>query len=141
MKCISLKQPFASLIADGHKTIETRSWQTKYRGELLICSSLTAYKNYQSAALIPEIISRELIRLYDLIGEYFPPVNPLGCAVCIVNLFHVRKMKIEDEMKACVYHGDFFAWFLKDIRKVKPFSIKGSMKIFDIDCENKIELI
>jgi len=141
MKVLSIKQPFANLIADGFKTIETRMWRTNYRGDLLICSSLTAYKNYQSAFLIPENISTELIRLYNLKGEYFPPVNPLGCAVCIANLFHIRKMKVADELKACVYYGDFFAWFLKDIRKVKPFLVKGSHKIFDIDCEDKIELI
>jgi len=39
MKVISLLQPWASLIVAGHKKIETRSWNTKYRGELLIHSS------------------------------------------------------------------------------------------------------
>lgn len=34
MKAIRLWQPWASLIALGHKTIETRSWPTKYRGPL-----------------------------------------------------------------------------------------------------------
>lgn len=36
MKALSLYQPWASLIAVGVKTIETRSWATKYRGRLLI---------------------------------------------------------------------------------------------------------
>lgn len=92
--------------------------------------------------MIPESISTELIRLYNLTGEYFPPIYPLGYAVCIVNLFHIRKMKLEDEMKACVYYGDFFSWFLKDIRKIKPSMVTGGLKIFDIDVdEDKIELI
>lgn len=36
MKALTLHQPWASLIALGAKTIETRSWPTKYRGSLAI---------------------------------------------------------------------------------------------------------
>ena len=39
MKAVSVKQPWASLIAEGNKTIETRTWPTNYRGDLLICAS------------------------------------------------------------------------------------------------------
>lgn len=36
MKAITLYQPWASLVALGHKPHETRSWPTSYRGSLLI---------------------------------------------------------------------------------------------------------
>jgi hypothetical protein len=39
MKVISLLQPWASLVVLGEKQIETRSWNTKYRGPLLIHAS------------------------------------------------------------------------------------------------------
>jgi hypothetical protein len=39
MKTLSIRQPFASLICRGIKTIENRSWDTKYRGKLLIHAS------------------------------------------------------------------------------------------------------
>jgi len=39
MKAISLWQPWASLMAIGAKTIETRSWSTTYRGPLAIHAS------------------------------------------------------------------------------------------------------
>ena len=39
MKAISIKEPWASLILNGHKTIETRTWKTTYRGKLLLCAS------------------------------------------------------------------------------------------------------
>ncbi|HEY1020688.1 MAG TPA: ASCH domain-containing protein [Flavisolibacter sp.] len=39
MKTISLLQPWATLVIRGVKTIETRSWQTAYRGPLLIHAS------------------------------------------------------------------------------------------------------
>lgn len=36
MKVITLKQPWASLVANGYKIYEFRSWKTNYRGEILI---------------------------------------------------------------------------------------------------------
>ena len=36
MRALTVRQPWASLIAAGAKTIETRSWSTGYRGDLLI---------------------------------------------------------------------------------------------------------
>lgn len=36
LKALSLWQPWASLVAEGVKTIETRHWSTRYRGPLAI---------------------------------------------------------------------------------------------------------
>lgn len=36
MKAISIRQPWAWLITQGHKDIENRTWSTKYRGSILI---------------------------------------------------------------------------------------------------------
>lgn len=36
MKAISLWQPWASAVAVGSKTMETRHWATKYRGQIVI---------------------------------------------------------------------------------------------------------
>ena len=36
MKVITLKQPWATLVAEGIKTWEFRSWRYNYRGEILI---------------------------------------------------------------------------------------------------------
>lgn len=38
-KTLSIKNPWAMLIARGYKDIENRSWQTKYRGKILIHAS------------------------------------------------------------------------------------------------------
>lgn len=72
MKAISLKQPWASWIAEGMKTIETRTWPTHYRGELLIVSS-----------------QKPVIR--DL---------PVGQALCVVNLADCRRMIEKDQPAA-----------------------------------------
>lgn len=41
MKVITIREPWASLIGVKIKKIETRSWYTKYRGELYIHAGLT----------------------------------------------------------------------------------------------------
>ena len=53
MKVITIKQPFATLIAEGLKEYEFRTWKTKFRGELLIHAgygidkiAIEKYKNY-----------------------------------------------------------------------------------------------
>lgn len=45
MKVLSIKEPFATLIKDGVKIYETRSWKTNYRGELYIHASLGLSKS------------------------------------------------------------------------------------------------
>lgn len=39
MKALSVRAPWAEMIASGAKTLEIRSRRTHYRGELLICQS------------------------------------------------------------------------------------------------------
>ncbi len=40
MRALSIRQPWAWLIANGYKDIENRSWQTKYRGPFLVHAGL-----------------------------------------------------------------------------------------------------
>lgn len=39
LKVLSVKQPWASLIVNGQKDVENRTWKTRYRGRLLIHAS------------------------------------------------------------------------------------------------------
>ena len=106
MKAISLYQPYASWIAQGKKTIETRFWSTKYRGDLLIVSTKKpVYKNL-----------------------------PLGKALCIVNVVNCRQMRLEDENKAlCKFAHNLWAWELEDLRPIEPFNVKGSQGFYEVD--------
>ena len=104
-KAISLKQPWANLVANGKKTIETRKWMTKYRGDLVICSS----KN--------------------------PNIYPAGYALCTVELYDIKPMTDSHEKAACikVYPGAY-SWFLRNLRPINPpVPVKGSLGIFKID--------
>ena len=39
--CLSVRQPWASLIVSGFKSVENRSWKTDYRGTIAIHASGT----------------------------------------------------------------------------------------------------
>lgn len=45
MRALSLWQPWASLICDGRKTIETRNWEMLYRGPLAIHAAMRVEKD------------------------------------------------------------------------------------------------
>ena len=45
MKAITLKEPWASLVVNGYKTYEFRSWKTSYRGKILIHAAKSCDKN------------------------------------------------------------------------------------------------
>ncbi|WP_339221902.1 ASCH domain-containing protein [Paenibacillus sp. FSL H8-0332] len=44
MKCLTIRQPWATLIALGEKQIETRTWRTAHRGELAIHAGMQVNK-------------------------------------------------------------------------------------------------
>jgi hypothetical protein len=60
MKAISIRQPWASQIADGTKIIEYRSWPTSYRGPLLVCAS--------ARPVVSGVLSGVAICVIDVVG-------------------------------------------------------------------------
>ena len=67
MKCLSLKQPYADLLAFGEKTIELRKWNTRFRGEFLIHAS----KNIDIQACERLDIDIDKLTIGAIIGSAF----------------------------------------------------------------------
>lgn len=106
MKALSIKQPWANMIMNGQKTIETRTWSTIYRGRLAIVSSRQPD--------LPNMLSGRLL--------------------CICELDDCRPMIELDEPAACCeFYEGAYAWVLSNIRKVVPVSIRGQMGLYQID--------
>jgi hypothetical protein len=107
MKALSIKQPWASLIASGRKTIELRTWQTHYRGPLIVCSSGSPRR-----------------------GTPFE-IGPRGVALCVVELESIERASPLHERAACsgVNPGEF-AWHLSNPRPFEPLPYKGQLNIF-----------
>lgn len=53
MKALSIRQPWAWLIAHGYKPVENRTWKTNYRGPILLHASqgMTRFEYEEAAAV------------------------------------------------------------------------------------------
>jgi len=137
MKALSIKQPWAKWIAQDLKTLEIRSWQTKYRGQFLIVSSKKADQYLLKA--FPKTIHPEK-GIWHESRENDPLANDyyhLGKAISVVELTHIEPFKPEHEAAAlCDYAPGLYAWHLKLIKRIeKPFEVKGQLNIYNVDFE------
>jgi hypothetical protein len=78
MKALSIKQPWASLIAHGIKDIENRTWKTKFRGRIYIHASAPKKFNIQltdeqtlAAAPVLKTAFEGTMSFGAIIGEVF----------------------------------------------------------------------
>lgn len=88
MKVITLKQPWASLVAYGYKKYEFRSWKLNYRGDIIIHAGLGIDKeamnmvkdlklDYPSKKLLAIVHIDDCILLNDNISKKINNENPL----------------------------------------------------------------
>lgn len=111
INAISVKEPWASRIAYGGKTIETRTWRAPRRavGEwLLICASAR------------------------------PKSQVSGNAVAVARLAECRPGHDEDSQAAQCSCFGLWAWVLEDVRVFVPFPVKGRLGIFEVDVDERI---
>lgn len=109
MKAISIKEPWAGMIAEGKKTIETRTWNTNYRGKIIIVASKV------------------------------PRTKNSGKAIAIAEIYDCKPMTKEHEKDACCpVYDRAKSWFLRNVKKIEPFEVKGKLGIYELDCEGKI---
>ncbi len=132
MKAISLLQPWASLVVMGVKTIETRSWATSHRGEILI---------HASQGKAGSIFANEpLFKKYIVDFKKLDFGAIIGKAV-IIDVIRIDKLEYSDaimnrltmEEKA---FGDYsegrYAWILNDFEKFKnPIAARGTLSIWE----------
>jgi hypothetical protein len=121
VKALTLTQPYATLVAIGVKRIETRSWQTSYRGPLAI---------HAGKGLGPVGGERGLVALYqdDVFAQALKGYAlPRGVivAVCIlmdcVPTDEAHTWKLTDQERAFGnYTPGRYAWLLADVRPVDP---------------------
>lgn len=141
LKAISLWEPWASLIWCGSKTIETRSWAPKFRGELLICA---AKAKHLSKTRHLYLLEPFLNALRPLRKKGYLYLN-YGKAVAVVTLVDVQStnhLPLSEYWKEKDF-GDYspsrYAWIFKNIRPIeKPFPVTGRQGFFNVDVTGKI---
>lgn len=102
MKALSVRAPWAEMIASGSKTIEVRSRRTHYRGELLICQS----RGGGAVAIVELVDCRPLTSSDDAASG-----------------------GVWNKMPECREH---FAWVLRFVRRVTSDKINGRLGFYDV---------
>lgn len=129
MKVITVKQPFASLIAYGIKEYEFRTWKTKYRGEILIHAGKGIDKkamkkfehlnlDYPSGCIIAKANLTDCIKIDDNARSMLNEKNPL-----------VYSSIINDKK----WNG--YGFKLENIEKTKPIYINGKLSLWNYNQE------
>ena len=137
MKAISLWQPWASLVAAGIKTIETRAWRAVYRGPLAIHAAQRI-----EVASIPDRLRPICEAAF---GADWPDALPAGALVAIAELVGCDGTGVggapPDWVAALDYPelacGNFaprhFGWHLAEVRALDPpIPYRGRQGLFDV---------
>ena len=130
MKVITIKQPWASLIAKGYKEYEFRTWKTKYRGDILI---------HAGKGIDKEALKR--FEKYNL--EY-----PQGCIIAKANITDCipvdeKILSIMISKNKDVYKGmknyldkNGYGFKLEDVEEIIPIKINGKLSLWEYDYKN-----
>lgn len=136
MKCLSLHQPWATLIAIGAKRIETRGWSTSYRGPLAIHAA--KFYSMQTAAFANSEPCASALREHGLSWEKLPR----GAIIAVCNLVDCVVIRPGHEQVAEPEQsfGDFragrFMWLLADVCALpEPITFPGRQALFNVDLQ------
>ena len=124
MKVLTLKQPWATLVSEGIKEYEFRSWKTNYRGKVLIHAGagidkkeMERFKDlnlkYPSKRIIAEVEIEDCFELDDKLNQKIISEN---------NIAYGSKIRTG------------YAWKLKNVKKIKSNKeINGKLGLWNID--------
>ena len=124
MKVLTLKQPWATLVAEGIKKYEFRSWKTKYRGKLLIHA-------------VAGVDKKELKRFEKLKLDY--PSKRIIAEVELEDCLKIdeelnNKIIAENNIAYGSKKREGYAWKLTNIKKIESKEIiNGKLGLWNID--------
>ncbi|GLC89353.1 ASCH domain-containing protein [Lysinibacillus piscis] len=142
MKAITIKQPWATLIALGEKKFETRSWQTKHRGALAIHAGKTVDKEACEDSWIKGVLAEYGITSWKQL--------PTGIVIATVNLVDCHKVGLSVGSVVCTSgpmiqgleyeFGDYtegrYAWEFTNLEVLpEPITAKGKLSLWEWDKE------
>jgi hypothetical protein len=128
MPVLAVRQPWASLIADGFKDLEVRSQNTNIRGPIAIYASRTKpvdselehYFNFMRRRLlpIPPLVQGKIIATAELENSF-----PVGCQEAF------RTLEVNHLNPLSYYQEGLHFWELGNVQKVEPVEhkFKGSI--------------
>ena len=130
MKVLSIKEPYATLIKEKKKLIETRSWKTNYRGEIYIHASKVKINN-------KDIRIQELLELIPNIKMSY---GNIICKCILKDCIYMdenflEEIKNNSQEYICGYYElGRYAWVLELIEVLElPIPAKGRLGIWNYE--------
>ena len=130
MKCLSVSQPYSDLIIKGKKTIELRTWNTKFRGEFLV----HAPSKIKTDACKKMGIDKTKLRTGVILGR--------------VEIYDVKKyssiVELKKDYKKHFGAEEFlrhkYGFLLRNPKELgMPIPYKGSLGFFDVKLKSTIK--
>lgn len=118
---LSIRQPWAWLIVNGHKPVENRDWPTSYLGPVLIHASKTRDLEGYAQAL----------QICELLGITLPPLDELPKGGI------VGEATLHDCVTECDspwFVGEF-GFLLRDARPLPFVPFRGRLNFFNVKPE------
>lgn len=122
MKCLTIRQPWATLIVEGYKKYEFRTWKTNYRGKIYIHAGLNLEK---------EPVQRfKKYNLEYVSGAIIGEAEIVDCILVDVDF----KEKLLLENKEVYKNSSGYAFVLKNVKKYdKPIYCKGKLGLWNYE--------
>jgi hypothetical protein len=120
MKALSIRQPWAWLIVQGHKDVENRIWNTKFRGRFLVHASARPERELER--IRADVLDRFHLRL--------PDTFELGGIVGEVELYDVIR---PGELLKCgsAWFTGPYGWLLRGARALPFRALRGKLQWFE----------
>lgn len=142
MPCLSIAQPFCSAILLGKKTIELRTWGTRYKGLIALHAGT---KWYGGIKLPGKVTERELRPIVRFVKQYGLPARideyPTGAIVGVARLVRCSTFTPEGYERLKDQHcsdakwtpGEF-GWLFEDVQALaEPIPVRGYLGLFAVD--------
>jgi len=137
MKAITVKQPWASLIVEGVKDIENRTWKTNFRGRVLIHAGMKPDNiklEIEGQASVKEIqMFSALGKAEDdgLFGAIIGSVEIVDCVEYHKSIWAEKSIDIYDQF-SLDRHEAIYNWVLANpIKFDNPIPCKGKLSFWD----------
>ena len=126
MKVLTIKQPWATLIMQGDKRFEFRSWKTKYRGELLIHAGKGIDK--EAAKRLEKYLPKELP-----IGKILGKVTLVDCIKMSPD-FKEKLLKENSEIYTKSSFQENYGWQLDNVEVFDELmEAKGNLSLCEFN--------
>lgn len=151
MKTLTLTQPWATLVAIGAKRIETRSWDTAYRGEIAIHAAKAFPRDAKDFSLSTGCYKAVMGHSTTADKERFLSGGlafPTGVVLATCRL--IACVRTDDLLSKPAYACDMteqeqmfgnydegrWGWMLTDIKRLPdPEPAKGALRLWEWDAE------